>query len=380
MRMRDLIRPRARRIAAAWPRVAALGALGALVALVAVSSPLRAISAQDPVRLPSVSIKEKPTPPGPKLLVGVVKDTSNFSIDGVEITIPSLQKLTYSKGDGSFRFENIPRGTDSVRARKIGYAAQVRSFKVEEQGGVGEFSLLPLARALPTVTTTAVRRGLSGTIGDTAFRAIGGAEVAVLGKNMFATTDSVGGFFLPVPPGGYMLSIKRAGYADKVTSVTIPPDSGRRMTAFLSPRHPTEVRQAWNIADLQSRRTWSDPLKQPMYTREDIQKHEIIWIWDLVSMAARTRVDPDCAVVVNGGPALAELSTLTVDDVESVEVLAGGGGLFRPITLPLRPKKGPPPKAKVPRIDVKASMAGNTREMIIANFQKACVQVFVWLR
>jgi len=123
-----------------------------------------------------------------------------------------------------------------------------------------------------------------------------------------------------------MLCIKRAGYAGKVVSVTIPPDSGRRMTAFLSPGHPTEVRQAWNIADLQSRRAWSDPLKQLLYTREDIQKHDIVWIWDVVSMAARTKVDLDCAVVVNGGPALAELSTLVVDDVESVEILNGGGG------------------------------------------------------
>ena len=268
-----------------------------------------------------------------------------------------------------------------MRARKIGYAAQVRSFKVEAQGGVAEFSLMPLARALPTVVTTAVRKGLSGIIGDTSFRAIEGAEVAVLGKNMFATTDSLGAFFLPVPPGGYMLSIKRAGYADKIASVTVPPDSGRRMTAFLSPRHPTEVRERWNLVDLQSRRAWSDPFKQPMYTRDDIQKLDIIWIWDLVSMAARTSIDPDCAVVVNGGPTLAELSTLTVDDVESVEIVKGGGGFSRPVTLPPpRPKKGPPPKVKEPGPSAKASTAGNLREQEIANFEKRCATVFVWLR
>ncbi len=89
-------------------------------------------------------------------------------------------------------------------------------------------------------------------------------------------------------------------------------------------------------------------------------------------------------MVVNGGPGLTELSTLTVDDVESVEILNGGGGLFRPISLPApRSKKAPPmvaPKEKEPRPDVKASKEGNVLEMRRVNFEKTCVDVFVWLR
>lgn len=335
--------------------------------------------AQDPVRLPSVIIKEKPAPPGPKLLVGVVKDTSDWAVEGVEISIPDLKRIAYSNADGRFRFENVPRGKYSMRARKIGYAAQVRSFTVLADGGVAEFEIMPLTRALPAVITTAVRLGLSGTVGDTSFRAIENAEVAILGKDMFAKTDSVGRFFLPVPPGRYMVTIKRAGYADKVSAVSIPKDSGRNITAFLSPRRPVDVRSRNNLADLQHRMSWSNKLLQPIYTREDIQKLDIVFILDLVNMAARTQLDPDCYVLVNGGPGIAELSSLTVDDVEGVEAY-GGAGMGRPVTLSADPRLGgrKATKAKPPKLGTVS--APGSPELAAANFGKRCIGANVWLR
>ena len=348
-------------------------------------APFLAAGAQDPVRLPSVLIKEKPAPPGPKLLVGTVKDTSGWAVEGVEVTIPELKRITFSNGDGRFRFENVPRGKYSMRARKIGYAAQVRTFTVEANGGVAEFEIMPLVRALPAVVTTAVRRGLSGTVGDTSFRAIEGADVAVLGKDMFATTDSVGRFFLPVPPGKYMVTIKRPGYADKVTAVTIPEDSGRHITAFLSPRRAVEIRARNNLSDLQARMAWSNKLLQPIYTREDIQKLDIVFVMDLVNMAARTQLDPDCYVLVNGGPGIAELSTLTVDDVEAVEAY-GAAGMGRPVTSPsdlrLFNKKAPPmissKAGKPPKLGTVT--APSSVELSAANFGKRCIGANVWLR
>lgn len=350
-----------------------------------IAMPVIEAQAQDPVRLPSVIIKEKPAPPGPKLLVGVVKDTSDWAVEGVEISIPDLKRIAFSNAEGRFRFENVPRGKYSMRARKIGYAAQVRSFTVEADGGIAEFEIMPLARALPTVVTTAVRRGLSGTVGDTSFRAIEGAEVAVLGKDIFATTDSVGGFFLPVPPGRYMVTIKRAGYADKVAAVSIPEDSGRKLTAFLTPRRPVEIRARNNLSDLQQRMAWSNKLLQPIYTREDIQKLDIVFILDLANMAARTQIDPDCYVLVNGGPGIAELSTLTVDDVESVEAY-GGAGMFRPVTMAADPrlfgKKATPmissKLAKPPKLGT--VVAPSSPELAAANFGKRCIGANVWLR
>src|SRR4249919_451275 len=97
---------------------------------------------QDPVRLPGVRVTAAPPLPGPKIFAGVVRDTETTPLEGVEIIIPDLQRRVMSKADGSFRFTDMPKGNFQMRARKIGYAPQVRSFKMEGEGGAGAFELV----------------------------------------------------------------------------------------------------------------------------------------------------------------------------------------------------------------------------------------------
>jgi hypothetical protein len=217
-------------------------------------------------------------------------------------------------------------------------------------------------------------------VGDTAFRAIPGAEVTVLEKHLHAETDSLGRFFIPVPPGRYMVSIAREGFATKVAGVTVPSDSGRSMTALLLPRREMLHREAQNVTDLEFRQSWRDRVQQPFYTREDIQKLDIVWIVDLVSMAARTKVDVDCSVVIDGGPMTAELSTLTVEDVEGVEVLTGAE-LGRPIRMPPpRPtNRKAATRTKAPRPDAVGPTLNSNRAGS-ENQGKVCATVYVWLR
>ena len=129
---------------------------------------------------------------------------------------------------------------------------------------------------------------------------------------------------------------------------------------------------------------WSNKLLQPIYTREDIQKLDIVFILDLANMAARTMMDSDCYVLVNGGPGIAELSTLTVDDVESVEAY-GGAGMGRPVTLSadprLRGKSAPMISSKLGKPQKLGTVVPpSSPELAAANFGKRCIPVNVWLR
>lgn len=346
-----------------------------LLSVLAVGAPAVA-SAQDPVRLPGVVVKAKPAPPGAKLFVGTVKDTLANPLEGVEVTIPGLKKRVFSTADGTFRFDEVKAGKHSMRARKVGYAPQVREFEVEVNGGTGEFELMPIARALPAVIASAVRGGLSGVVADTGYTPVPGAEVTVMGKSLRALTDSSGGFFIPAPPGSYMVSILKNGYSTKLASVRIPSDSGRHLTAMLGPAREIPVREAWNIADLASRQAWRNRQTMPFYTREEIQKLGIVWIYDLVRMAGSDQYSEDCAVVVNGGPTWVSLSTLTVDDVESIEVyntarVRGPSSRrtgIRPIVRD-RPLRG---EGMVPM--------SNTDKADFENLTRNCPTVYAWLR
>lgn len=332
------------------------------------------------MRLPGVVVKAKPAPPGPKLFAGLVKDTAGNPLEGVEITIPRLQKRMFTKNDGTFRIDDVKAGTYSVRARKFGYAPQVREFEVESGGGTGEFELMPIARALPAVVASAARGGLSGVVADTGYAPVAGAEVTVLGKGLRTLTDSGGGFFIPAPAGSYMVAIRKHGYADKLASVRIPPDSGRHMTAMLGPGVPIPAREAWNIADLASRQAWRNKLTMPFYTREEIQKLGIVWIYDLVRMAGSDQYSDDCAVIVNGGPTWVSLATLTVDDVESIEVYDTArerGPAGRRTGMPAIPRLGA--RAKVARGEGLVPIS-NAEVANFENLTRNCPTIYAWLR
>lgn len=285
------------------------------------------LAAQDPVKLPEVVIKADP---GPHVMVGVVRDAKKLTLDGVEISIPTAKRSTFTHADGSFRLDSVPKGEYEVRARRIGYSAQIRRIKVDSLGGIGDFELSLLPRPLPAIVSSATQLGLSGTVGDTAYRSIDSAEVRVMGEGMATLTDSVGSFFLPVRQGKYMVAISKRGFADRVASVTIPADSGRRMTVFLQPSSGKKPRsEFWNLADLRERLAWRNRNLSAFYTREDMQKQGIEWVYDAVNMAtvvigAVETPPAKCPVLIDGGPKTAVLNALTVDEVESVEVYGKG--------------------------------------------------------
>jgi hypothetical protein len=337
--------------------------------------------AQDPTRLPAVVTVSAPDMPGARRIAGVVRDTLGFPVEGVEITIPNAKRKATSGVDGSFRFDNIAPGTYAVRARKIGYGPQLRAFRVDSAGGVGAFALVPLTHELLPVVTSAARGGLSGVVGDTSYRALPNTRVKVLGQGEWDYTDSVGGFFIPVRPGTYTVAFQRDSFADRVVSVIVPEDSGRHITVTLKPPSaPRTIRQVWNLEDFSSRLAWRNNTKSTYYTRAELEQKKIEWVYDAVRMgAARVggiEVDTDCAVVVDGGPHIAVLKSLTVDEIEAVEIYVGPQG---PPAMPPRPGRG----GKI--ADSRAPAANmvvlsNTLEATHANMTRRCPIVYVWRR
>jgi len=340
--------------------------------------------AQDPVRLPGVVVKAPIDKPGPRALVGVARDTFTTPIDSVEISIPQLKRRATTQGDGKFRFDKIAPGKYEVRARKIGYAPQIREVTVDAEGGVGVFDLLQLQRALPPVIVNAARGGIGGVVGDTSFNAIPGATVRLIGHGEAMQVDSAGYFHFDVGEGQYFLTVKQEGFRDKVVSVRVPRDSGRRVSIFLEPQKEA-VREFWNVDDFNERVAWRMKTTSTLYSREDLLDMGIEWISDAVQTGAArlaqraTFLDKDCVGMLNGGPETVMLKTLTIDDIATIEIYPGNAGAMQRSLLANRPASAIVGKKGVADSRVRLPF-DNMNRASMQNAALACATVYVWTR
>ena len=349
---------------------------------------LRSVGAQEPpARLPAVVINAAPDKPGARKMAGVVRDTIGFPIDGVEVTIPSSHRRTISVGNGAFQFEDIAPGKYEVRVRKFGYAPQVRTIVVDSAGGAGAFAMVPIPASLLPVVSSAVRGGLSGVVGDTAFHPLSGAQVRVVGHSNVTFTDSSGAFYMPVRPGTYSVAISEPGYDFKVIGVIVPADSGRRITAYLTPQsHAPSVREAHNLEDFASRMAWRTVSNSKVFTRAELEARGIEWVTDAVQMGwgwvggvtdrDRNDLDLDCVAVKNGGPAFVQLQTLMVEEIETIEVYKA----LPSINMTRMPAGQGARIVQSSRVSVPQIAPTNSREASIENRGKRCALVYVWLR
>ncbi len=326
---------------------------------------------QQPTRLPAVVVHAAPDKPGARRVAGVVRDTSLDAIDSVEVSIVSLQRRVFSKADGTFLFTDVAPGTYEVRARKLGYGPQIREMIVDSEGATGMFSLVPLPYVLRPVVTTVARGGLSGVVGDTAFKPLPGAQVRVLGHDSHTVTDSSGSFYMPIKAGSYVVDVKDAGFSDRLVSVVVPSDSGERIRVTLAPptRAPS-VREVHNVDDLGERLAWRNTQHSRVFTHADLVDMKVEWLYDAVQIGYHQvhsgqpgMLDEDCAAMLNGGPDTVSVGKLTVDDVEMVEIYDTHGSSRRTRSGPI---------ATVPM--------NNLEVADWANSTKACTRVYVWLR
>lgn len=270
-------------------------------------------------------------PVAPNTVVGVVVDTLGRPMDSVQISIRTPRREVYSRPDGTFRIDSVPAGPVDLTARKIGFRPQGRRVTVGKNGAAVQFDLTRLVRNLPVVVTEARRTGLSGVVGDTAYHAIPGAVVHVLGSGAgVGITDSAGAFYIDAKPGHYMAQVRAAGYQTQLLSVTLPKDEGRRVSVLMMPGRATRAaREAVYLDNLRDRLVRRSPAYSRIFTREDIAKMGSINVQQLATMGAIRRVDESCDVVLDGGMDWAPLWALDVDDIEMLEVYERGGGRSR---------------------------------------------------
>ncbi len=254
------------------------------------------------------------------IVAGVVTDTAGIPIDSADVSIASLKRRTITGADGAFRFSDVKPGRYSVSARRIGFAPQVRTVVVGPDGGMTRFSLVPTAHVLSPVVASAVLGGLSGVVGDTAYNIVAGAQVTVLGTDRRAVTDSLGRFFIDLHSGRYVVRVTRPGYDSRMMSVTIPPDSGRRITMWLQPgsdagRH----RDAAAFEALNGRLIRRTPMSK-IYTREVLAKTSMTELSQLVTSGVGMPVDGDCLAIIDGGPRVHPIWDIEAADIELLEL------------------------------------------------------------
>ena len=363
--------------------------LGLLAMLPAIGFPSLA-TAQDPpplTKIRGVTITATPLPPGPNIMVGVVRDTAGIPIPGAEVIIPDLRLRLITNGEGIFRFDNVRKGKHTMRARKIGFTPQIREFRVDTAGGVAEFALVPVTTSLAPVIAWSDRPGISGVVGDTSFQPIPGAVVRLLGGGLETETDSSGRFYLPARGGSHVLRITKPGYDYKLVSVAFPRDSGRRVTAWLNDvTHLPTVREVHNMDDLRERIAWTKPQHRVLFTHDQLETVGSEWAYDAIATAssrfnAKEAYSRDCMVVVNGGPSITNLKYLTVDEIESIEIYGAASAPAMPTPV-RRATRGPTSLANPGRgtIATPSSSMSNTNRAAMENGTRNCPTMYVWLR
>jgi hypothetical protein len=291
----------------------------ALAALGVVSAPLCAMLGQ---QTPAV------------VLTGVVRDTSGFALDA-EVSILTLKRLVIADSSGRFRMGDLKRGRYVVSARRLGFYSQSKTVVVTDTGASVAFRLVPLSLRLPPIVKVAKRGGLSGVIGDTAFAPVDGADVQVLSTIRRAKSDTLGHFFIDVPPGKWMVKVSRKGFATQVASVTIAPDSGREMFVWLRQADEGSIhKEEFSLREMSERIVWgglncggakgrSMCSQRPEYiTREDIAKSGFTEGVQIATKGAYQTVDPWCQATVMNTRLKRELWLIGAEEIEWMEVYA----------------------------------------------------------
>ncbi len=268
-----------------------------------------------------------PQPAGANTLIGIVTDTLNAPIADIEVFISESRRRTRTRADGSFRFDTVAIGTYSVIARGLGFIGKTYKVVVGASGGSVAVQLIRLERVLPAMITTASRGGLSGIIGDTAYRPLANVAVGILGGEGSTRTDSLGKFFIPLKPGSYLVRLERAGFERQLIGATIPATEGRLITAWMRPKSgETDNRIGIALFDMNQRLIREKGIAMKMYTHEDLVTLGLKDLAAILRRSANGALTGDCAASVDTEgdvPAWA----LAADDIEFIEVYQEHGGV-----------------------------------------------------
>ena len=283
--------------------------------------------------------------PGRHAIVGVVHDRAGRPVEHAEVLVGTTDLQATSDSTGYFHVENVDPGRYPVIARRVGYAPCTVDVTLGDQGAVIDFVLVALPPRLAEVMASAVRGGVSGVVQDSSHHPLDGVDVRVLGAGIDVASDSAGAFFAPVHAGHFVLRLERAGYAPRLVSMTIPPDSGREVVIGMAPTtRALTARQSSALFDMGERVVRRGP-RSKLFTREDLVSMDIKDVDRIAGQVVVHPVDRSCFAVVDGNFSV-PIWTIDATDLEMLEVYANdepSQSTFSRSPTPRRPPAHPCP-------------------------------------
>lgn len=275
-------------------------------------------------------------------LAGVVVDTSGTPIAGVEVLVPRLRRHGVTNAEGRFVLGEVTAGVHRVSLRRLGYRPLDDSVRVGDGAAPVRLVMTPVPYTLPPQVVTATSRGLFGTVGDTAFAPLAGAEVQVMGQGVRVRTDTAGRFHVPLRPGSHMVRVRLPGYRLQAFSVNVPADSGRDVSVWLLPLAddlPRELAELmagfsprWEarVQAMSSRVAWRSSAKGArFFTREDIDRLGVTWLHEILTIAGLRTNEGTMQALVDGGPKRVYVDMVAASELEAVEVYPPGSQYIR---------------------------------------------------
>jgi hypothetical protein len=256
---------------------------------------------------------------------GLVKDTEGAAVAGVEIVLESPRRTTTTGSDGRFALDSVPEGTRRLLARRIGYLAVSPRFEVPQAPGASlEVILLAKPQELAPVVVEVERPGIYGVVGDTAYRALAGTLVEVLGARIADTTDSLGRFSFGElrKDRHYVLRVSKVGYMARLISVDLA-KRGQEYSVFLSEYKrgnydwANSVMAVGALADL-SARLAMEPKRNRM-TRKELERYGSMAVCDIPRVRSIVGDDPNIIYRGNNWIRQANLCAFNAEDIDLLE-------------------------------------------------------------
>jgi hypothetical protein len=259
----------------------------------------------------------------PRVIVGLVTDESNHPLEGITITISQPKRLARTNAQGEFRIDSVEQGKYQITVRRIGFEPATTEIEVRQTGGSARICMAEEATHLAPLTTSIFRGGLSGTVSDTTYMLLPGAEVRAQAANAVSTTDSAGEFFLDLKKGEYAVVVQKKGYARQVVSVSIPADSGRKIAVWLGKADGWDNRMAEGLDNMRWRMLMTPGSRYKVLTHEAMAATSMD-LEQSIRMKAVSNINPDCDVELGGsGGVSVPLWSLQKEEVEFMEIMLG---------------------------------------------------------
>jgi hypothetical protein len=88
------------------------------------------------------------------ILAGIVTDSANVPVGGVEVSLPDLSKTTLTNEQGAFALRDVPPGAQRVSARRVGYGPVEAQVAIEAGRTVQRHIRMARATNLDSVVVT----------------------------------------------------------------------------------------------------------------------------------------------------------------------------------------------------------------------------------